>query len=205
MGWSDMSSDLVDVTAGVAVSLLLLSTACTLKPVTVGMILEDVCELGKDTLTEPEQSIVKDTALQTLRQAYQDFGVFVAEGHNGSRLIFVDKGVPARLGAVGETHVLVTVSNVHVEPLYHALLNVVGCDGIATCGKKTRAEMVEALGRGIGATGAHELGHQVFLDFSLDSRCDDCYDGHTSTTYDHFFGTKHWSNDALAILRRVRG
>jgi hypothetical protein len=63
--------------------------------------------------------------------------------------------------------------------------------------------MVEALGRGIGATGAHELGHQVFLGFALDSTCDDCYDGRTSTTHDHFFGTKHWSNDALAVMRRV--
>jgi hypothetical protein len=199
-----MNADLIDAAAGVAVSLLLLSTAaCTLKPVTVGVVFDDVWELGKDTLTEPEQTIVKATALRTLRQAFQGFGVVVAEVHNGSRLIFVDKSVPARLGAVGETHVFVTASNVHVEPLYHALLNVVGCDGIATCRGKTRAEMVEALGRGIGATGAHELGHQVFLGFALDSKCEDCYDGRTLTTYDHFFGTKHWSNNALAVMRRV--
>ena len=81
-----MNFDLIDVTAGVAVSLLLLSTsACTLKPVTVGVIFEDVWELGKDTLTEPEQSSVQAAALRTLRQAFQGFGVVVAEGHSGSR------------------------------------------------------------------------------------------------------------------------
>jgi hypothetical protein len=80
---------------------------------------------------------------------------------------------------------------------------VAGCGGLAACGKKTRAEMVEALGRGIGATGAHELGHQVLLGFSLDSRCVDCYDSHTSTTSEHFLGVKHWSNDALVVMRRV--
>lgn len=30
-----------------------------------------------------------------------------------------------------------------------------------------------------------------------------CYDSHTSDTYEHFFGTKHWSSDALAIMRGV--
>jgi hypothetical protein len=116
-------SHLIDATTGVVVSLLLLSTtACALKPVTVGVVFDDVWELGKDSLTEPEQSIVKATALRTLRQAYQ---------------------------------------------------------------------------------GSACLGHQVFLGFALDSKCEDCYDGRTSTTYEHFFGTKHWSNDALAVMRRV--
>jgi hypothetical protein len=55
-----MDSDLIDMTAAVAVSLLLLfAAACTLKPVTVGVVFEDDWELGKDTLTEPEQSSVQ--------------------------------------------------------------------------------------------------------------------------------------------------
>jgi hypothetical protein len=63
--------------------LLLSTTACALKPVTVGVVFDDVWELGKDSLTEPEQSIVKATALRTLRQAYQGFGVFRPSGLSG--------------------------------------------------------------------------------------------------------------------------
>jgi hypothetical protein len=32
---------------------------------------------------------------------------------------------------------------------------------------------------------------------------DACYDGHTSKTYEHFFGDEHRSDAALSIMRRV--
>ena len=77
-----------------------------------------------------------------------------------------------------------------------------GCRGFAHC-TKTRAELLEGFGKGIGATAAHELGHQAGFGFAIDSHCEDCYDGNMSTGYNHFFGTKHWSDRALQIMRRV--
>ena len=79
----------------------------------------------------------------------------------------------------------------------------VHCRRIDTCDAKTRAELVDGLGRGIGATAAHELGHQAGLGFSHDARCDDCYDGDASTSYAHFFAAKHWSGAALAQMQRT--
>ncbi len=61
--------------------------------------------------------------------------------------------------------------------------------------------MVEGLGRGIGATGAHELGHQRNFGFSRDVVCDSCYDSHTSESYVHFFGKKDWSKNAKDIMK----
>jgi hypothetical protein len=66
-----------------------------------------------------------------------------------------------------------------------------------------RAALVDGLGRGVGATAAHELGHQAGFRFALDSRCDDCYDGRASTSYAHFFGRMHWSDPALQIMVRT--
>jgi hypothetical protein len=60
--------------------------------------------------------------------------------------------------------------------------------------------MVDALGRGVGATAAHELGHQAGLGFSRDHTCDDCYDGSSAKSRAHFFGEKHWSPEALRMM-----
>ena len=194
----------------VAVSLVMMATvSCASKTASVGVVFENDWQLGAEMLTPQEQSIVRRTALQTLQHAFMDFGLFVSEGRGADRLLVVDKGYVAGLrqagqpAPVGETYPFALVSMVHVEETFHALLAVACCDEIAARRKKTRAEIVEALGRGIGSTAAHELGHQAGFMFAVDSDCDDCYDSHTSKTYEHFFGTKHWSGRALPIMRRV--
>ena len=68
---------------------------------------------------------------------------------------------------------------------------------------ESRCTVHPKLGRGIGATAAHELGHQAGLGFATDSRCEDCYDGNTSTRNVHFFGEKHWSDAALTRMKHV--
>jgi hypothetical protein len=77
------------------------------------------------------------------------------------------------------------------------------CQTFTGCDTKTRKQLLEGLGRGIGATAAHELGHQAGLEFSHDLQCDDCYDSHRADTVVHFFGVKRWSPAALAIMERV--
>jgi hypothetical protein len=94
------------------------------------------------------------------------------------------------------------VSSVRVDVLVNAEMAAANCRDLSRC-TKTRTELLNALGKGIGATAAHELGHQAGLGFAMDSPCDDCYDGKTSTSSDHFFGDKHWSDGATEIMRRV--
>ena len=156
-----------------------------------------------------EQARVKAMALQTLQDAFRGFDVTVRETRDADRLIVVDKGFVAGLrplgqpAPVGETLPFAWVSRVHFDELCGTLLTVAGCAGAASRCTKTRPELVGALGRGIGATAAHELGHQTGLRFALDARCDSCYDGGTSNTYEHFFGSQHWSDAALTMMRRV--
>jgi hypothetical protein len=63
--------------------------------------------------------------------------------------------------------------------------------------------VVTALGKGIGATGAHELAHQGGLNFILDIPCDTCYDSHTADARAHFFDTLHWSSDAKTKMEKA--
>ena len=174
----------------------------------VGIVFENGWTLGKETLTERERSVVRNTAVQTLRNAYGGFGVQFVEGRAAERLIKVEdtpfvRGPVLYLGAVGATYPTATVSSVRIDALYYAELAAVRCQGITGCSTKTREQLLEGLGTGVGATAAHELGHQAGLHFSRDSRCDDCYDSHSATTYVHFFGAKHWSDDALSRMRGV--
>src|SRR5262249_6802328 len=96
-----------------------------------------------------------------------------------------------------------TSSSVRPDVLINLELAAVQCHDIDHC-VKSRAELLRGLARGIGATAAHELGHQAgFGGFALDSDCNACYDGHSATSPVHFFGTKHWSARALAIMKHV--
>src|SRR5438067_2243075 len=92
------------------------------------------------------------------------------------------------------------VSSVRFDVLVNEELAAASCASLARC-TRTRVEMLDGLGRGIGATGAHELGHQAGLGFARDAPCDDCYDSKSSATSAHFFGRKHWSDAALARMR----
>jgi hypothetical protein len=197
----------------VAVWLVLVSTvSCTSKPLRVGVVFENGWKLGDETLTEREQSLVKSTAVQILRSAYNGFNVQFRDGPSGDRLIKVEDtpyasyapgAIAYPIPAVGTTFPMALISSVRLDALYSVELAVAQCRDITGCETKTREELLRGLGRGVGATAAHELGHQGGLNFSRDSRCDDCYDGHTANAYVHFFGAKHWSNTALMIMRRA--
>jgi hypothetical protein len=185
------------------------TACCAARPVRIGLVFDNDWQMGRDVLTRQEQARVKAVALETLQVAFRGFDVTVREGRDADRLVIVDQGFVAGLrpagqpAPVGETLPFAWVSRVHFDELCGTLLTVAGCAGAAAHCTKTRAELVEGLGRGIGGTAAHELGHQTGFRFALDARCDACYDGGTSNTVEHFFGSQHWSEAALAIMRRV--
>jgi hypothetical protein len=198
---------------GIAVwlALVCVTSSCTAKPFRVSVVFENSWTFGKHMLTDSEKSLVRNTALQTLRNAYTGFDVQFNDGPSGERLIKVEDapyrpygpGSIVAPGTVGGTYPVAKISSVYPDALYAIELATAQCQDISGCDIKTREQLVEGLGRGIGATAAHELGHQAGLHFSRDSRCDDCYDSHSANSYVHFFGTKRWSSDALAIMKRV--
>jgi hypothetical protein len=154
---------------------------------------------------DDEQRRVRDVAVQTLREAFNGYDVDVVDdGREAPHRIIIEDtpySSPMYFSGVGVTGPTATVSSVRVDGLFSAELSVLGCDSIARCRAKTRDELVTGLGVGIGATAAHELGHQRGLDFTRHTACDDCYDSARSTSYAHFFGRKHWSDEAVGIMR----
>jgi hypothetical protein len=166
---------------------------------------------GIDILTDQEQSFVRRTAVQTLQGAFAGFDLRFGDDVLGARLIRIEEtpyrsygGVsPVHPGTVGMTYPVATASSVYPDALIHAELTAARCGALTGCDTKTRGQLLEGLGRGIGATAAHELGHQAGLEFSHDLQCADCYDSHRADSVVHFFGVKRWSPAALAIMRRL--
>jgi hypothetical protein len=185
-------------------ALAMASCRATSSPVRVAVVFQNSWRVGSERLTSAEQSLVKTTALETLRRAYGGFGVAFTEGDRGTRIIRVEDTPYGRMtfGAAGVTYPASTASSVRFDVLANAELAVARCSGISGCAK-TRRELLEGLGRGVGATAAHELGHQAGLEFARDSACDDCYDGKASMSSAHFFGAKRWSDEALAAMKRL--
>src|SRR5262249_23754934 len=184
-------------------ALLAAALACRpAAPVDVGVTFTNSWRINGDPLTESEQARIRQTTLATLARAFDGFRFRFSEGRTGARRITIeDTPDGPRLYAAGLTYPASTSSSVRFDMVYRLELMAVHCHGLETCEAKTRAELVDGLGRGLGATAAHELGHQAGLGFSHDAGCDDCYDGSASTSYAHFFGDKHWSDRALQRLR----
>jgi hypothetical protein len=171
-------------------------------PVVVAVTFVNSWRMAGDALSGDEQAIVRRATLETLRAAYDRFGVRFEEAASAARIIRVEDTPYSRpfFGAAGMTYAVTRVSSVRFDVLVNAELAAAGCASPAQCAK-SRRDLLEGLGRGVGATAAHELGHQAGFGFALDSPCEDCYDGRASTSYAHFFGRKHWSARALSLMR----
>ena len=176
-------------------------------PLDVAVLFATSWRVAGETLAADDRAVVRRAALETLRGAYGGFDVRfddadAAQPPPAGRIIRVEDTPYNRLlfGAAGVTYPASRVSSVRFDVLVNEELAAAACASLARCAKP-RAELLEGLGRGIGATAAHELGHQSGLAFARDSACEDCYDGKASASYVHFFGRKHWSDGALASMR----
>jgi len=178
------------------------------QPLRVAVTFANTWTVGGEGLAAEERSRIMHQALDTMRSAFSEFDVVVAEAPsaNRARVIRVEDTPAVRtpfFGAAGVTYPAARTSSVRFDVLANLELALVHCRDFARCATMSRGALVEGLGRGIGATAAHELGHQAGFRFAVDSPCDDCYDGATSTSPAHFFGQKHWSDRALLIMKRT--
>lgn len=185
-----------------------LPMACrsTPEPLRVAVTFANTWRVAGDELTMEERSRLTRAAFEAMRDAFLGFDVVIAEAPSSARLIRVEDTPAVRtpfFGAAGVTYPAARTSSVRFDVLANLELAVVHCRDLAHCAAMPRAALVDGLGRGVGATAAHELGHQAGFRFALDSRCDDCYDGGASTSYAHFFGRMHWSDRAVQIMQRT--
>lgn len=130
---------------------------------------------------------------------------------------------PLDTGANGETSTAHLYSNVHVGTLFRSFKSAFDCGNGTDCRgtsfgempQKTgfrRGQLVTALGRGIGATAAHEVGHQdnAFVGvrpFTVHTTtCHNCYDFTLPQPGDpypreYFFGPLQWSEASQKAMR----
>ena len=188
-----------------AAAVFTMSCRATPEPLRVAITFANTWKVAGEELTPEERAHLAAAALDALRAAFTGFDVVILEAASGARLIRVEDTPPVRtsfFGAAGVTFPAARASSVRFDVLANLELAVVRCHDFAHCAAMPRAALIDGLGRGVGATAAHELGHQAGFRFALDSRCDECYDGGASS-YAHFFGRKHWSARALQIMLRT--
>jgi RHS repeat-associated protein len=149
----------------------------------------------KGLLNDGEIQIVKQTAYATFKRAYTGFNVDSIEGLGGNREIHISRLLDE---GVGNTYPSSKSSTVFYPNMVSTLLQVVRTNRLV----KNRAELIEALGNGIGATAAHELGHQASLGFTTHISAQGFYDtkGLDGTSTDHFFGVLRWSPEAIELI-----
>ena len=202
----DSARTAIAMVAALLAAVLVATCRARPTPLDVAVTFVNSWRMAGEALSPGDQAIVKRTTLETLRRAYDRFGVRFDEASSAARVIRVEDTPYSRpaltFGAAGVTYPATRVSSVRFDVLVNGELAAASCVSLARC-TKARGELLEGLGRGIGATGAHELGHQAGFRFALDSTCDDCYDGKASASYAHFFGRKHWSDRALALMREA--
>jgi RHS repeat-associated protein len=147
-------------------------------------------DITKPSLSSDEIDIVKDRAMDTMRNAYKGFNVRFNEGGPGSRTI---KIVNQYNSSLGQTVNISRESYVYMQD--HKL----NLDSIIKTRNMTisRTEYLEAFGRGVGATAAHELGHQANFGWTLDRTAEPATYDYDSGGYEHFFTEKYWSQFAL--------
>jgi hypothetical protein len=166
---------------------------------------------GASPLSTEEWESLKNMALAAARTAFAGYAVDFSEvppGNQYDREVHVkntsDKGD-------GATFPVYKYSDVHFWTVNStmAALPELGCGtvNIDVCAVQTgrpRSELITALGRGVGNTAAHELGHQAGLNFNSHTGGMDCYDSPSAVgQYAKFFGTLRWSNNAKEMMRRT--
>jgi RHS repeat-associated protein len=152
--------------------------------------------LGKGELTSEEIEIVKLWTYQTARLAFSGFAVTVSEGGGTNRMIV--KQSESVGGYAGSTLLGQAASEIGYDVLesrarYYAP------------NKSDRREIAAGIGRGIGATAAHELAHQVGVPWMDQTRDPNGYDFHSSDRFSQYYGQLHWIPANIPELQKRLG
>ncbi len=172
---------------------------------------------GSEGLSLDELALVKTVALQTLQGAFSGYQVYFSEDR--TELPHHIRVRDMLLGGQGETDFFRTsrLSYVNFPTVASTLRTVVDCrvGDWDACARKlnwSRADIARALGRGVGVTAAHELGHQGGLSFTRHKGGLDNYDGFYDIPRDgpyppqywvYYLGQMTWSDDAKKRIEAI--
>jgi RHS repeat-associated protein len=150
---------------------------------------------GKQKVSDDEIRIIKDSTYTTMREAFSEYAVELAEG-GGTNAIVITDDQPS--GEAGATHGvgLATASQVNYQFLAAAGLSY---------WRPLRAPrylLAAMIGHGIGATAAHEFGHQLG---TLNGTTPHTWDLEVADLPEHFdvYASLRWSDAARKVLAKT--
>ena len=158
--------------------------------VTFDLPVGDVERIG-GPIRPDEQSKIESVARAELEAAYAGLRIRFTREPSRFYRVSVVQDIPARglpvAGASRRVPFGGGVGSVNFRTL--------GSQAVANAPRDAnRASIIEAIGRGIGRTAAHEFAHQILLRVNLhDTKDPDSYENGVSNRPSQFYGTLHWA------------
>jgi hypothetical protein len=158
--------------------------------VTFDLPVGDVERIG-GPIRPDEQSQIESVARAELEAAYAGLRIRFTRQPSGFYRVSVVQDIPARglpvAGASRRVPFGGGVGSVNFRTL--------GSQAVANAPRDAnRARIIEAIGKGIGRTAAHEFAHQILLRGNLhDTKDADSYENGVSDRPSPFYGTLHWA------------
>jgi hypothetical protein len=184
--------------------------ACERRPVELGFWIESVTysspRLG-GPVSAAELKTIDAIARAEIEQAFQRFEVTVTGNRNARFRVVVipalrDNKLLRRSGTyAGESRAVAGFGGsgaVSFEYVANGAMVFAPDDA-------SRAEMIAALGRGIGRVAIHEFLHQLLPKFPThDSKDRESYEGNSPALIEGYFGDLHWDIAAAALEQRLK-
>ena len=198
----------VPITAA-TVGLMLALAGCERRAVELGFWIEPVvyssARLGGQ-ISLVELKTIERIARSEIEQAFQRFEVTVTGNHEARFSVVVVPALKDNRLVRGGTHAGESRAvagfggsgNVSFEYLANGAMVFAPDDA-------SRAEVIAALGRGIGRVAIHEFLHQLLPKFALhDSKDKDSYEGNSPALIEGYFGDLHWDIAGPALEARLK-
>ena len=158
--------------------------------VTFDLPVGDVERIGGPVRPE-EQSQIESVARAELEAAYAGLRIRFTPQSSAFYRLRVVQDIPARALPVAGTSRRLPLGGGIGEVSFRTL----GSQAVGNAPRDaTRARIIEAIGKGIGRTAAHEFAHQILVGVNLhDTKDADSYENGISDRPSQYYGTLHWA------------
>ena len=138
-----------------------------------------------------EQSQIESVARAELELAYAGLRIRFTSQPSALYRVSVVQDIPARALPVAGASRRLPLGGGIGEVSFRTL----GSQAVGNAPRDaTRARIIEAIGKGIGRTAAHEFAHQILVHVNLHETKDpDSYENGISDRPSQFYGTLHWA------------
>ena len=169
--------------------------------VTFDLPLDDVERIGGPVRSE-EQLQIESIARAELATAYAGLRIRFTSQPPATYRVSVVQDIPARALPVAGASRRLPLGGGIGEVSFRTL----GSQAVGNAPRDAnRARIIEAMGKGIGRTAAHEFAHQILDHVNLhDTKDPDSYENGISNRPSQFYGTLHWAF-ARPLLAKTLG